>query len=172
MVLTATTRRLTPAGFLLKGQGMSHNRTTERLRRLKKTPVYNVTAWQLNWHNEPKRRDVANQMTWLGWTDHDAPIRKAFEFFGLDERDPRHWRILTTYLAFVMFPNPKSGTRLETIQQNAELLAHSLEFPKAKTDTEIIKALKSKYRSIYGGKNEANLRKRLKAARRRAGHFA
>jgi hypothetical protein len=146
---------------------MAKNRSAERLKRLQKTPLYKVTAWQIDWYKDPQRPGVANQMTLLGWTDHDAPIRKAFKFFDLDERDPRHWRILTTYLAFVVFPNPKKGTRFETLQRNAELLAHSREFPKAKNDTEIIKSLKAKYRRIYT-ESPANLRKRLKAARKEA----
>jgi hypothetical protein len=144
---------------------MAENRSTERLKRLQKTPLYKVSAWQLDWFKDPQRPAIANQMTLLGWTDHDDPIRKAFRFFDLDERDPRHWRILTTYLAFVIFPNPKTGTRLRTLLENAELLARSREFPNAKNDTEIIKSLKSKYRRIYT-QSPANLRKRLKAARR------
>ena len=88
---------------------MANDRSMERLERLKKTPLYKVGDSGIEWHKEPNRPAIANQMTWLGLTNHDAPIRKAFAFFGLDPADPRHWRILITYLAFGFFPNPKKG---------------------------------------------------------------
>jgi hypothetical protein len=161
---------------------MANDRSMERLERLRETPLFKVTAWELDWHNAAHRPQVANRMTWLGFTDHDAPIRKAFKFFNLDERDPRHWRILITYLAMGFFPNPKKGGKnsLKTILANDELLKRAnyvldTVFKKraraSVSDTELLKEVVKAHPRDYSKDQISNLRKKLNAAREAAGYF-
>lgn len=105
-------------------------------------------------------------MTWLEYSHRDVALRRAFDFFGLDPSHPGHWRLLIMNLSFVLFPDPRSGTRSETIQKDALLLARSREFPNAKSETEMLDKLVQKYRRDYTRKQIPNLRKRLKIARR------
>ena len=61
---------------------MANDRSMERLERLKETPLYKVSDSGIDWHKMPDRPAIANQMAWLGWSNHDKPIRKAFKFFN------------------------------------------------------------------------------------------
>jgi hypothetical protein len=163
---------------------MANDRSMERLERLRETPLYKVTAWQLDWHNAAHRPELANQMTWLGFTDHDAPIRKAFQFFDLDERDPHHWRILITNLAMGFFPNPKKDGKksLKTFLANAKLLKRANEIldrifsdegrGRAHVpDTELLHLVVKAYPKDYSKGQIPNLRKKLNAARKAEGYF-
>jgi hypothetical protein len=157
---------------------MANDRSMERLERLRETPLYKVSESGINWYAEPTRAEIANQMTWLGLTDHDAPIRKAFKFFSLDEADPRHWRILTTYLAMGFFPNPKKDGKpsLKTHLANDALLKRvnairNSEEGRGLRDTDILKLIVKAHPKDYPRAKLANLRKRLKAARKAAGYF-
>lgn len=147
---------------------MAKNRSTERLRRLKKTPLYILrdSGAKRDWYRDPERPDIANRMSWLEYSHRDMALRRAFDFFDLDPSHPGHWRLLIMNLAFVLFPDPRSGTRTDTIQKDALLLARSREFPNTKSETEMFEKLVQKYRRDYTKKQIPNLRKRLKVARR------
>jgi hypothetical protein len=155
------------------------NEPLERLKELRQKPFYEIHSWQLNWASYPERQKIADRMLWLRNTKHDKPIHKAFDFFpDLDRRDPRHWRILMTYLAEALFPSAKEGARAATISKNKELLARCDALPeKYKSDpTTMLKQLMKKYPTDYGAgtsdqtssayKNKLRgLRRRLNAAR-------
>ncbi|WP_213773435.1 hypothetical protein [Bradyrhizobium sp. dw_78] len=167
----------------------------KRLKKMRKWPLYKITpiekgdpdAWykgggDVNGKKSSdgglRRAKIANKMTWLGWNKYDYPVRKAFNFFELDETNPYHWRILITYLAYGFFNlEDESGPRLKTMIENSKLLEDSLKIQNAKratgiiknlSDTEIIAILK-KGPSVYSEYNDAALRKKLKEARVQAG---
>jgi hypothetical protein len=160
---------------------MANDRSVERLERLKETPLYKVSDSEIDWYKEFNRARVADQMTWLGWTSHDAPIRRAFKYFDLDQADPRHWRILITYLAMGFFPNPKKdGKRsLKTHLANAELLKRANEVRdkifsrdgRRLSDTEMLRIVIKAYPRNYSEGQISNLRKKLNAARKAEGYF-
>jgi hypothetical protein len=54
-----------------------------------------------DWNNEAQRATAAHQA--LSLDDLDQPLKTAFEAFGLDPRNPFHWRKLVAYLADVHF---------------------------------------------------------------------
>lgn len=155
---------------------MANDRSMERLERLRETPLYKVSPSGIDWNKSPDRPKIANAHTLLGWTKHDAPIRKAFQFFGLDESDPRHWRVLITYLAMGFFPNPKKDGKknLKTFLADAELLKRVNQkrddiFERDKrraTDTELLKAIIKEHSADYDIGELKNLRKKLNAARK------
>jgi hypothetical protein len=156
---------------------VTNNRVQQRLQKHQKDPVSKVgrPEVRLDWLH-PQRAKIADQMTRLVplgasescesvfYHQRDTPIARAFEYFKLDHSDPRQWRVLLTELAAILFPNPRRGPRLETVQRNVQLLERSLESGQSK-DIEIIKYLKKKHKTIYGRESAKNLRKRLKAAR-------
>lgn len=154
---------------------MAKNRPAERLRQLRKAPLYKVSESGIDWYNHPQRADIANRLSWIGYSPHDKPIHEAMNFFGLQPQDPRHVRICLTYLAMAFFPNAKSGTRGATLEGNALLLKRSREVRNARNDTEILKALVKKYPEYKpkpGGKSTIPaLRKRLNAARLEEARF-
>jgi hypothetical protein len=168
-------------GAFTKGRAMANDRSMERLERLKETPLYKVGDSGIDWFNEPIRSEVADQMTWLGWTKHDAPIRKAFEFFGLDPADPRHWRVLIEYLAMSFFPNAKKDGKnsLKTTIANTELLKRANDIRdrifrderRRLRDSELLKLVVKAYPKDYSKGKIPNLRKRLNVARKAEGYF-
>jgi hypothetical protein len=161
---------------------MANDRSKDRLEHLRETPLYKVNESGIDWHNEPNRRDVADQMTWLGWTSHDTPIRKAFEFFNLDPADPHHWRVLIEYLAMSFFPNPKKNGKksLKTTIADTELLKRANAIrdkifrddpERCLRDSELLGLVVKAYPKDYSRGQIPNLRKRLHAARKAEGYF-
>jgi hypothetical protein len=160
---------------------MANDRSKDRLEHLRETPLYKVSESGIDWYNEPNRKDVADQMTWLGWTSHDAAIRKAFEFFNLDPADPRHWRVLIEYLAMSFFPNPKKDGKqsLKTTVANTELLKRANDIrdrifcdeKRRVRDSELLGLVVKAYPKDYSRGQIPNLRKRLNAARKAEGYF-
>jgi hypothetical protein len=191
------------AAALIASAALITHDPRERLKRMRKSPLYKITPIKNSdpaaWYKDEdggtgkklsdgglRRAKIANKMTWLGWNKYDYPVRKAFNFFELDETNPYHWRILITYLSYGFFNlEDESGPRLKTMIENSKLLADSLKiqnawsqlspaekrdtkFIKNLSDTEIIAALK-KGSSVYSKYNDAALRKKLKDARLQAG---
>lgn len=143
---------------------MPENAALRRLKQLQKSPLYVVGESGVDWYRYAERAKIANNLLWLRFNQQDRPVKAAFDFFGLNHSDPRHWRILILYLSLALFPNPRAGSREKTMLKNAELLARSRNFPGVTSDSELARLLKRKYRNDYKG-DEHNLRKRLRIAR-------
>ena len=60
------------------------------------------------WNDERQREIAANIALTLHPTD--SVLRKAFKTFGLDHKNPLHWRILLKVLVDVHFNRPHRGT--------------------------------------------------------------
>lgn len=151
----------------------------ERLKALRAKPLYKIGKSGIDWFSNPQRSAVANKMLWLGYAHHDMPIYRAFDFFPeLDRSDPRHWRVLVTYLSMALFPNPKKGARTDTISENAKLLVRCDELPEKykSNDTAMLKEVMKLYYKDYNPERSVqtsstykskmrNLRRCLAAAR-------
>lgn len=98
---------------------MAKNEPKERLRKLQQNPPFPIPPPILGDHHRAK---LADQMTKLGYNNYDMPVHRAFDFCGLDRHDPRHWRILITWLALAIFPLPRIGEAPTTIAFRRELL--------------------------------------------------
>ena len=167
---------------------MAENKERKRIQELKRSPRYRIgepapvvhhfgetepgrfihpeRQTEIDWRSFPSRPEIANRMLWLGYSEHDRPLRAAFKFFGLDETNPFHWRIMIEYFAESHFANKRNGARLKTLSENEILLKRSLECrPKPKTDADIIRFLQIKYRKDYESRNVKALQKKLKVAR-------
>ena len=61
------------------------------------------------WQNPQARFFAADAALKLTGAEYNEPIRKAFDTFGLDPRNPFHWRKLLWYLAQAFFGKPDLG---------------------------------------------------------------
>jgi hypothetical protein len=112
---------------------------------------------KLTYLNEPLQRALhANKALTLSRSD-DA-LKKAFEVFGLDARDPYDWRTLLTYFAEAHFGAKQQGAPKKwTIEQICQFLSDFLRVAdhyqtrSIKETCELMrsdKSLKGKYKSV------------------------
>jgi hypothetical protein len=137
-----------------------------RLKRLRAKPLYGIKKSNIDWFSDRRRPALANKMLWLQYTPHDMPVHRAFDFFpDLDRTDPRHWRILITYLSMALFPNAKGGARDNTISENAKLLnlCNALDEKFKSNDTAMLKAVMKLHYKQYNPKRRLEISKEFKS---------
>jgi len=108
--------------------------------------------------DDPKTRACAAELALsLTNADCDEPIRKAFDSFGLDPRNPFHWRRLLWYLAEAFWARSKKGAPQKwSAHQLCRLLRHFDEVRKEKENLELSEAsicqrVKNRFHRAYAG---------------------
>lgn len=108
----------------------------------------------------------ANRATTLGFFGKDAPIRKAFNRFGLDPQNPWHWRELLYCMADAHDGENKVKGAKWTKDRLHRLYARAKGYPGV-NDSEKEKNLRRDYPKDYGFFSDpGTLRKHLRMARK------
>ena len=154
---------------------MAKGKPLRGLKRLHKSPPYIIGKSAIDWYHFPQRAKIANNLLWLRFSERDAPVKAAFDYFGLNHSNPNHWRVLIEYLASVSFPDGEVPINREAgapkgprkLQRNADVLARCRmpEFS-GKNDSYIAKKLIPEFPKPNGmPHSEAHFRKLLREAR-------
>src|SRR5262245_52183103 len=102
---------------MAKKRGSPQKRLARAIERTRKpNPLLSLVrqpqpAFSLDYNNKRIREIAANLALTLGEGPTDAPLKRAFDAFGLNSKDPFHWRHLLQELAAVLFYQPSRDAR-------------------------------------------------------------
>ena len=121
------------------------------------------------WQNPQLRSFAADAALKLTSAEYNEPIRKAFDTFSLDPRNPFHWRKLLWYLAQAFFGEPNLGRpktwgsdRLCRLLQHFQQMSssdHSL------SEAAVCQKVKNRFDKEYRGVDAQTIRRNLQYAR-------
>jgi hypothetical protein len=121
------------------------------------------------WQNPKARFFAADAALKLTSAEYNEPIRKAFDTFGLDPRNPFHWRKLLWYLAQAFFGKPNlRRPKTWSSDRWCRLLQHFHEVSTSDprlTEQSVCQLVKNRFDKHYRGIDGQTIRRNLQYAR-------
>jgi hypothetical protein len=121
------------------------------------------------WNDPRNRTCAAERAVSLPSAEADEPLRRAFEAFGLDPRNPFHWRRLAWYLSEALFGESGRGHpptwTAEPLCRLLERFHNERKKNPGLTDESICQLVKNNFHREYSGIGAGTLRRKLQDAR-------